>query len=225
MALAAARTAATHAMMLRGLAGAAAASSGAGVFGTLRATTRESSGSDAAASARKEGLVPAVYFEPGSESKTLLALPAREVAKVVDHLTPAGFVSRVFELQVEGRDAPLRVLPKQVHVNQVTEAIENVTFLRCQPDDTVKVEVPLVFVGAEDSPGIRRGGFLNRIRRTVPCKCKGDAVPHYFQVDVSHLDAGETVSLVNVSVPDGVQVGIRDHNQPIAKIGGKIRRT
>ncbi len=59
----------------------------------------------------------------------------------------------------------------------MTNAIENVSLLRCPPDARVKVEVPLEMLGEDASPGLRKGGTINTMRRKVACWCLGAAVP------------------------------------------------
>ncbi len=73
---------------------------------------------------------------------------------------------------MDGIDGPIRVLPKQVHVNSVTDRIENVTFLKCDPAALVKVRVPIEIVGEESNPDLKKGGFLNVLRRAVPTVCR-----------------------------------------------------
>ena len=59
----------------------------------------------------------------------------------------------------------------------MTSAVENVAFLRCPPDARVKVDVPLVVIGADSSPGLRKGGTVNTMRRKARLWCTGATVP------------------------------------------------
>ena len=65
----------------------------------------------------------------------------------------------------------------QVYADAVTSDVEAVAFLRCPPDARVKVDVPLHVQGDDASPGLRKGGTINTMRRKVRCWCLGAAVP------------------------------------------------
>ena len=86
------------------------------------------------------------------------------------------------------------------------------------------MNVPVSVLGEDACPGIRKGGFLQMIRRTVPTLCRGDAVPPCFEVDVSALEAGETVLLRDLRAREGVSITSDDMSLPVCKIGGKERR-
>lgn len=73
---------------------------------------------------------------------------------------------------------------RQVHLTSTTDAVENVTLLHCPPDRRVRVEVPLRVFGEEVCPGLKSGGSLNWIKRTISCIADGHAVPASFELDV-----------------------------------------
>jgi hypothetical protein len=78
-------------------------------------------------------------------------------------------------------------------VDGVSNAIEAVAFLRCPPDARVKVDVPLFVVGEDASPGLRKGGTINTMRRKIRCFCLGSAVPPVRRSDrVNHARSALT---------------------------------
>jgi large subunit ribosomal protein L25 len=74
------------------------------------------------------------------------------------------------------------------------------------------VRCAIVFVcvqvtGEDVSPGIKKGGFVNLIRRKVSCLCMGDRVPTHFEVDVSKLDLGDRIGLETINyLPPGIEI-------------------
>lgn len=112
----------------------------------------------------------------------------------------------------------LRALGRQVHVRADTDAVENVTFIACPEDREVSLEVPISLFGEEVCPGLKAGGRVNRIRRTVPVRTTGGNVPIGFEVDISKLVVGDKILLSDVQLPDGVRLEIRDPTLPILKI-------
>jgi ribosomal protein L25 (general stress protein Ctc) len=85
---------------------------------------------------------------------------------------------------------PASLQGRQVHVTSTTDAVENVTLMHCPPARRVRVDVPLVVFGEEVCPGIKAGGRINWIRRTIPCLARGDAVPASFEVNIRCGGAG-----------------------------------
>lgn len=110
---------------------------------------------------------------------------------------------------------------------------------------SVSVRVPIVVLGAATAPGVKRGGFLNLIRRDVRLRCEmrgggggaagGDpspssspppsfVVPRSIEVDASHLELGERVALRSLSLPEGVFLDEEHLDLPVLKVAGRQAR-
>lgn len=105
-----------------------------------------------------------------------------------------------------------------MHLNAATDEIENVTFVHCPPDRKVRVNVPLRVYGEEVCPGLKQGGRVNWIARTIPCVSLGDGVPSAFEVDISGLNINDKLSFRNLKVPEGVDLAVKDLDLPLLKI-------
>lgn len=120
-----------------------------------------------------------------------------------------------------------RALAKQAHINAVTGVVENINFQHCPVETTaISVEVPIKLVGEEDAPAVKRGAWVNLVRRTIKCICPGHSVPQQFVVDISTLDVGNKVTLdaIQDQVPPGVRLILKDTRMPVVKMSGKARR-
>ena len=71
-----------------------------------------------------------------------------------------------------------------MHLTAASDVIENVTLMHCPPERRVRIDVPLRVYGEEGSPGLKAGGRINWIQRTVACVAQGDAIPEGFEIDV-----------------------------------------
>lgn len=162
---------------------------------------------------------------PGNEALAV-TLPAAEVSAALRAHGRRGLLARVFDLRVRGgaSDATLRVLPRQVHASGVTGEVENVNFVVCPPSRRVVVRVPVVVLGDAVAPGVKRGGYLNLIRRDVRVECDGGAVPEGLRVDVSRLDLGQGVPLSALALPPGVTLVEKHVELPVLKIAGRQSR-
>lgn len=206
----------------------ASSSQAAAADGGLAAFVRDSSGSTAAGRMRKEGRVPGIVFSQFGGDKVLVWLAARDVQRQLQLHNRSGFLSRTVELELHGEDGAVRekvvVLPKLVHKNAVTNVVENVTFMRCPPDAIVKVDVPVLLLGQDACPGLKKGGLVNFIRRKLPCTCIGSAVPPNISIDMSKLDVGQMVKMSQLQLPQGVSLRTRDTTLPVVKIMGRVSR-
>ncbi|XP_055836086.1 uncharacterized protein LOC129904552 [Solanum dulcamara] len=196
---------------------------------TIHAVVRVTSGKNIAAKERKAGRVPSIVFEQEDGqhggSKRLISVQANQIRKLVNHLGRSHFLSRLFDLEVhpefESHEVieKVRVLPRKVHLEAGTDAPLNVTFIRAPSSALLKVEVPLVFRGEDVSPGLKKGSYLNIIKRTVKFLCPADFIPPYIDVDLSELDVNQKLLMGDLRVHPALKL-IQPKDHPIVKIAG-----
>jgi large subunit ribosomal protein L25 len=120
----------------------------------------------------------------------------------------------------------LRALPHQVHINAVTGAVENVNFLALPAGKAVTASVPVSVLGADLAPGVKRGGFLNLIRRAVRVSAPHrGALPSAVEVDASGLELGQRVALGDLALPAGAVLAEPHPELPVLKVAGRQART
>jgi len=203
---------------------------------TLQAFVRGNPGSSYSRRLRDTGRTPALLFsaEPDPQ-KMLLHLDAIKWKAEVRKHGPRRVLTEVYNLEVyeapedgkEPNSKPLevvRVLPKQLHVDASTNVIENVNFVRVKDDAKIKVQVPVMVTPEEFCPGVRKGGWCNRIMPEITCVCPGHTIPKSFVVDLSRLEVGDKIMLKDLSIPEGVRVRVKDPSLPVLMISGKAKR-
>ena len=196
----------------------------------LSARIRTTSGSRAAAKLREAGRVPGTLFSlgPDREDRILLSFDKKQISSVYQKVGSYGWACQVCHVIIENEEdgspsvessSPIRALGRQVHVTAATAEAENVTLIGFPSDRSVKVNVPLKTFGREVSPGIRAGGRVNWIRRTIPCLVQGSvSVPEFFEVDISELEVNDKVLWTSIDLPEGVQILLHDPRQPVLKM-------
>lgn len=112
----------------------------------------------------------------------------------------------------------LRVLGRQVHVNPVTDEVENLTFILCPPSRVARVEVPIRLFGEEACPGVKGGGRVHAATRTIPVWARGDAIPTAFEVDVSALAVGDKILVGEVPIPEGCLLATNRPEHPVVVV-------
>ncbi|KDP25364.1 hypothetical protein JCGZ_20520 [Jatropha curcas] len=200
-----------------------------GPIQTILAVPRAASGKNIAVKERKAGRVPSIVFEQEDGqhggNKRLVSVQSNQIRNLVNKLGRSFFLSRLFNLEVRtefGSDEiieKVRVLPRLVHLHAVSDTPINVTFIRAPSNALLKVDVPLVFRGEDVSPGLRKGSYLNTIKRTVKFLCPADIIPPYIDVDLSELDVGQKLVMGDLKVPPALQL-IQSKEQPVVKIAG-----
>ena len=179
---------------------------------TLPAETRDRAGKGASRVLRREGRVPAVVYG-GNEEPLTIHVEEKELRR---QLGTGHFFNSVVEVEVGGKK--LRTLPKDVAFHPVTERPLHADFLRISKDAKVHVNVPVVFINEEASPGLKKGGVLNIVRHDLDLICEADKIPDDITIDVTGLEIGDSIHINQITLPKGTESGIADRDFTIATI-------
>jgi len=179
---------------------------------TFAAEVRDAAGKGPARALRRSGRVPAVIYGE-SKDQEMVSLEARALRR---QLGNPRFFSSLCGLEVNGQT--VRVLPRDVQVHPVTDDPLHADFVRVSAGATIEVEVPVVFVNEDISPGLKRGGVLNIVRREVALACPADAIPGEITVNLKAFDIGDSVHISHIALPEGVQPTISDRDFTVATI-------
>jgi len=179
---------------------------------TLPAELRERAGKGASRELRRDGRVPAVIYG-GKEDPLAIHVEAKELAR---QLGTGHFMNSIVMIEVGGKT--VRALPKDVALHPVTDRPLHADFLRLAKDAKIHVEVPVVFVNEEASPGLKKGGVLNVVRHELELVCESDKIPDDIQIDVTGLDIGDSIHISQVALPAGSVSAITDRDFTIATV-------
>tara|TARA_R110002110_G_scaffold9986_8_gene49081 strand:- start:2645 stop:3334 length:690 start_codon:yes stop_codon:yes gene_type:complete len=182
------------------------------VVETVPASPRDGVGKGSARQARRDGQVPAVIYG-NKEEPILLTLERRVLNKELDN--PQFFIQLV-DIEIDGTKH--RVLPRDVQFHPVSDFPMHVDFLRFDPKRKIAANVPVVFEGEEESPGLKSGGVLNVVRYEVEVFCTADNIPPELVLQLAGLDVGDSMHASAVTLPDGVEFVITDRDFTIATI-------
>lgn len=160
----------------------------------LNARIRKAGGKGAARSCRREGRVPAVLYGPKTPSQ-LLSVSAKNLEKL---LASMGEESRLLQLEIEGgTDSQARqVLIREVQVHPVRRRFLHVDLYEVPLDQLIVVDVHVELVG--ESVGVKKGGTLDLIRRTLAVQCLPGEIPEKIEVDVTDLDLGSSIHVADL---------------------------
>ena len=179
---------------------------------TLSAEARDRAGKGASRALRREGRVPAVIYGNNEDPQMV-----HVEEKLLNKLLGTGqFFNSVVMVEVGGKQ--VRTLPKDVAFHPVSDRPLHADFLRVSEHASVHVNVPVVFINEEKSPGIKRGGVLNIVLHELELICDAAEIPDDIAIDLAGFDVGDTVHLSNISLPTGAKSAAEDPELTIATI-------
>jgi large subunit ribosomal protein L25 len=179
---------------------------------TIAAEARDRAGKGAARATRRAGRVPAVIYG-NKQTPVMISLDPVELQQ---QLRKAGFFAHIFEVSVNG-DAN-RVLARDVQYDPVTDRPLHVDFMRFSAQTRINIDVGVLFINEEASPGLKSGGVLNIVRHEVELVCSPESIPESLTVDLTGLEMGDSVHISDIDLPEGVQPTITDRDFTIVTI-------
>jgi len=155
----------------------------------LTAAIREKAKKGAARRMRAGGMIPAVFYGPRTQTLSLVLNP-KELSKAL--LTEAG-ENVLIDLEIQHTDQPGRkvVMLKDLQIDPLERRILHADLYEVALDEMVTVEIPIHLVGK--SEGVKLGGILEQVRRTIEVQCLPGDIPKGIDVDVSALMIGDSI--------------------------------
>ena len=80
------------------------------------------------------------------------------------------------------------------------------------------MNIPVVFHGEEEAPGLKMGGVLTVIRAEIELMVTAGNIPDQVDVDISKMEIGDSLSISDVTLPEGSRPIITDRDFAIANI-------
>ena len=178
----------------------------------LKAIKRVSTSSGSNNKLRSEGLIPAILYG-GKDANENISIQRKELKNLINSET---FLSKVLELDIDGKKQ--RVIPREVAFNVVSEEPIHIDFLRIVAGKKINLEIPVKFINHPDSPGLKRGGVLNIVRRKIELKCPAENIPDEIVIDLTGTDIGTSIKISSVKLEDNVIPTITDRDFVIATV-------
>jgi large subunit ribosomal protein L25 len=179
---------------------------------TLEVNTRNTKSKGEVRSLRSAGNIPGIIYG-GNEQNEQVSISKKTLKSLLDK---EGFLSSIIALNIEGKNQ--NVLPREVTYNVISDEPTHIDFLRIVPGVKIRIEVPVVFINHEKSPGLKRGGVLNIVRRKVELKCPSEKIPESIVIDLDGIDIGESFKISSVKLEEGVNPTIIGRDFVIATL-------
>jgi large subunit ribosomal protein L25 len=164
----------------------------------LTVTKREHLGSRETRRLRKQGLVPGVLY--GRGDPVSISVEERELRRALTG--PAGLHS-ILDVAIDGGSTHASIL-KDYQVDKVRGGVTHIDLQEVRLDQTINASVAVHLIGGENAPGVREGGVLSQPLRELNVEALPLEVPEHIDLDVSHMQSGDTLRVGDVNVGEGV---------------------
>ena len=178
----------------------------------LKATKRGTKTTGQLNKLRSDGFIPAILY---GGSKSNLSISLKKIL-LKDMLKTESFMSKVFNLDIDGNSE--KALPRDVSYDSISEEPIHIDFMRVVDGSKIILEIPVKFINSDKSPGLKKGGVLNIVRRKVELKCPTENIPEEIVVDLDGTEIGTSIKISFVKLQENVKPTITDRDFVIATV-------
>ena len=179
---------------------------------SIEATIRNTNTKGELGALRKKGIVPGIIYG-GKDQNQKVSVSKKEIKTLLEK---ENFLSNVLALKLDGKDQ--KVLPREIKYDIITDEPIHLDFLRIVDGTRVILEIPVKFINNEKSPGLKRGGVLNIVRRKVELKCPTENIPTELVIDLDGVDIGDSFKISSIKLPENVTPTIQGRDFVIATL-------
>ena len=184
---------------------------------SLAASERQSEGKSANRSLRRSGYIPGVLYG-GKEEPKKISIMEKDIVKATEI---AGFATQILRISMDGKDVD--VVVKEIQRHPATSRVLHADFMRVDPDSKITLVVPIRTLNDESCIGVKvGGGQVNHLINDIEISCLASNLPEQLEIDVQEMDIGDTVSLSEIKLPEGVEITIlqqdEDRDQAVVSV-------
>jgi len=165
---------------------------------SLEANIRNTKSKGDVRSLRSNGNIPGIVYG-GTEKNEKVSVSKKTLKSLIDK---ENFLSNIITLKLDGK--PQNVLPREITYNVISDEPTHIDFLRVVSGVKIRIEVPVKFINHEKSPGLKRGGVLNIVRRRIELKCPSEKIPEAIIIDLDGIEIGESFKISSIKLEEGV---------------------
>ncbi len=179
---------------------------------TLQATIRDTKTKGQVNDLRNSGNVPGIVYG-GEHPNEKISISLKEIKNLMNK---ENFLSNVISINLDGKEQ--KVLTRNISFDTVTDEPIHIDLMRIVKGGKIILEIPVKFINNELSPGLKRGGVLNIVRRKVELRCPAENIPTELVVDLNGLDIGTSIKISSIKLPENVSPTIQGRDFVIATV-------
>ena len=176
----------------------------------ISARKREAQGTGASRRLRRSGRVPGIVYG-GDQDAVRIDLDHKDLFL---GLRNEKFHASILTLDLGGEKQ--QVLLRAVNMHPFKPQVQHVDFQRVSKDKKIHMKVPLHFVNAEKSPGVKeQGGIVNHVLNELDIVCLPADLPEFVEVDLGGLAVGHSLHVRQLPLPKGVELALHKDEDPV----------
>jgi large subunit ribosomal protein L25 len=182
---------------------------------TVGADSRDDQGKGASRRLRRAGKVPAILYGGKGEPKNV-TLDQRNLLTMIDN---EKFYSSVITLKLDGQDH--QAIIKDIQMHPARNQVLHVDLQRVLADQAIRIHIPIHFLNAATSPGVKlQGGVVSHLKTDLEISCLPKDLPEAIEVDMGAMNLNETLFVKDLRLPEGVTVPelVQGRNAPVVSI-------
>ncbi len=178
----------------------------------IQATIRDTKTKGQVNDLRSKGNVPGIIYG-GEQPNEKISITTKELKNLINK---ENFLSNVISINLDGKEQ--KVLTRNIAFDTVTDEPIHFDLMRIVKGGKIILEISVKFINNELSPGLKRGGVLNIVRRKVELRCPAENIPTELVVDLEGLDIGTSIKISSISLPENVTPTIQGRDFVIATV-------
>ncbi len=179
----------------------------------FKAEIKQNNGKGVSRALRRDGRLPSIIY--GGDNQIMVSLSLKEFLK---EYNKGGIQSKIVNIDLG--DTKVKTITKDIQFHPVSDVPLHVDFREVSDNTLVRIAIPLKIINEEKSPGIKKGGVLNTVHRSILFLCHPDYIASHIEVDISHLEIGQSIHINDLNINDKL-VPLDKSNFIILSISGR----
>jgi large subunit ribosomal protein L25 len=165
---------------------------------------RNLQGTGASRRLRNSGKTPGIVYG-AAEQPQLIELDHNALWHA---LKKEAFHSSILDLEVAGKSQ--QVLLRDVQYHPFRQLVVHVDFQRVDAKKKLHTKVPVHFMNQETNPAVKLGGaVISHVVTEIEVECLPGDLPEFVELDLSKIEAGQSLHAKDISLPKGVSLAAR----------------
>ena len=178
---------------------------------------RDSTGKQSCRKLRDQGLTPGILYGKGKPVQ--LSFREDHARRMLLKLR-ANFTVLTLLLETEGKQESKKAIVREYQIKLGGKRLQHIDFLEVGENTLLTPELPIHISGTAEA--VTMGGVLQLIRHNIPVTCKVKDLVKEIVVDVSKMDFGDTIHVMDLEYPEGIQPIVKGRNYTLITVGGKV---
>lgn len=150
---------------------------------------------------RRDGNIPAIVYGV-NQPAAAITVSGNEIKALLRNVKQGLLATTIFEIDVDGKSQ--KAVLKDIQYNVATYDVEHMDFILLNDEHPVTLNVPITLHGVADCAGVKLGGFLRQVIRSMKVSCLPKNIPQEFVIDVKDLSIAQSKMLADIPMPQGV---------------------